>query len=237
MDIKAQLKKIVLGKKASSDAYINHLRKIGAFVGERTTFFSPHQISIDEQYPWLIEIGDDVQITAGVRILTHDYSWSVLKKCYGPILGAAGKVKIGNNVFVGSNSVILGGTEIGDNVIIGAGSVVKGMIPDNCVAVGNPCKIKMSLEEFCDKRKQAQLEEATVLAQTYYRRTGKTPPKELFHEFFFLFEDGSQLPAKFEKKMKLTNNYEQSMNCIIQSNMFKSYEEFMAYAMNEKELK
>lgn len=35
---------------------------------------------IDETRPWLVEIGDDVQITAGVTILTHGYDWAVLKK-------------------------------------------------------------------------------------------------------------------------------------------------------------
>jgi len=47
---------------------------------------------------------------------------------------------IGDNVTLGVNVTILGGVTIGNNVTIGAGSVVVKDIPDNCVAVGNPCK-------------------------------------------------------------------------------------------------
>ena len=48
---------------------------------------------------------------------------------------------IGNNVLVGSNSVIIGDVHVGNNVVIGAGSVVTKSIPDNCVVAGNPAKI------------------------------------------------------------------------------------------------
>ncbi len=48
---------------------------------------------------------------------------------------------IGDNVEIGSNSVIIGDITIGDNVIIGAGSVVIKDVPSNCVVAGNPAKI------------------------------------------------------------------------------------------------
>lgn len=47
---------------------------------------------------------------------------------------------IGDNVTLGTNVTIIGGIHVGNNVVIGAGSVVVKDIPDNCVAVGNPCK-------------------------------------------------------------------------------------------------
>ena len=50
-------------------------------------------------------------------------------------------IEIGNNVWISANSVILPGVKIGSNVIIGAGSVVNHDIPDNCIAVGNPCVV------------------------------------------------------------------------------------------------
>ena len=50
-------------------------------------------------------------------------------------------ISIGRNVWIGTNSIILPGVSIGDNVIIGAGSVVTKSIPDNSIAVGNPCKV------------------------------------------------------------------------------------------------
>ena len=230
-----QFKKIilnlVLGKKASSEALSKHLQEIGVKIGNRVTFYGAHQISIDEQYPWLIEIGDDVQITAGVRILTHDYSWSVLKKVYGPILGCAGKVKIGSNVFIGSDSTILGGTEIGNNVIIGAGSLVKGKIPDDCVAIGNPCRPVMSLDTFYAKRLQRQREECINLGKSYINRTGLTPPQEVFHEFFFLFEGckkSDKLNKCFDDKLKLVGNYAESKASLEEfAPVWNSYDEFI----------
>lgn len=56
-------------------------------------------------------------------------------------VGRGGLTTIGNNVDVGTNSVIIGGIHIGDNVRIGVGSVVVKSIPDNCTVVGNPAHI------------------------------------------------------------------------------------------------
>ena len=53
---------------------------------------------------------------------------------------------IGDNVALGVNVTIIGGVTIGNNVTIGAGSVVVKDIPDNCVAVGNPCRVIKSIE-------------------------------------------------------------------------------------------
>ena len=106
-----------------SDTYIEYLRQQGCMIGKRVVFFSPKSTLVDITRPWLIEIGDDVQIPYGVSILTHGYDWAVLKGKYGDILGSSGKVKIGNNVFIGANSMVLKGTTIGDNVIIGGGAL------------------------------------------------------------------------------------------------------------------
>lgn len=50
-------------------------------------------------------------------------------------------VSIGRNCWIGAGAVILPGVHIGDNVVIGAGSIVTKDIPDNVVAVGNPCRV------------------------------------------------------------------------------------------------
>ena len=50
-------------------------------------------------------------------------------------------VHIGKNCWIGAGSVILPGITIGDNTVIGAGSVVTKDIPDNAIAVGNPCRV------------------------------------------------------------------------------------------------
>lgn len=50
-------------------------------------------------------------------------------------------VKIGNGCWIGGGAIILPGVSIGDGAVIGAGSVVTKNIPENCVAVGNPCRV------------------------------------------------------------------------------------------------
>ncbi len=56
-------------------------------------------------------------------------------------------VKIGKNVWIGSDCTILPGVEIGDGAIIGAGSVVTKSIPKNTIAVGNPAKVIRKIQE------------------------------------------------------------------------------------------
>ncbi len=56
-------------------------------------------------------------------------------------------VRIGNTVWIGANSVILPGITIGDNSVIGAGSIVTKDIPENVVAVGNPCRVLRPISE------------------------------------------------------------------------------------------
>ena len=56
-------------------------------------------------------------------------------------------VRIGKNCWIGAGAVILPGVTIGDNVVIGAGSVVTKDIPDNVVAVGNPCRVLREVGE------------------------------------------------------------------------------------------
>ena len=72
-------------------------------------------------------------------------------------------VHIGNNVWIGANSVILPGVTIGDNTVIGAGSVVTKDIPANVVAVGNPCRVLRPIGErdrefyFKDRRVDVEI--------------------------------------------------------------------------------
>lgn len=56
-------------------------------------------------------------------------------------------ITIGNNVWIGGNSVVMPNVTIGNNVVIGAGSVVTKDIPDNCIAVGNPCRVLREISE------------------------------------------------------------------------------------------
>lgn len=171
MGIKHAIKKIVLGPKASSQDYVNYLRSNGMVIGNNTVIYSPNNCVIDQTRPWMIEIGDNVSITTGVTILTHGYDWSVFKGMYGDVLGSAGRVKIGNNVFIGMNSTILKGITIGNNVVIGANSLINKDIPDNSVVVGNPQRIVCDIDSYLEKRRTAQVAEAADLYGCWKRNS------------------------------------------------------------------
>jgi len=90
-----------------------------------------------------IQIGDYTIIGGNAKILDNDFH---------PIEPEERKVDnkdkikkeeiiIGENCFIGVNSIILKGTKLGKNCIVGAGSVVSGVFPDNVIIAGNPAKI------------------------------------------------------------------------------------------------
>lgn len=231
MGLKQLVLQLVYGHKSSSEQYVSWLRSQGMHIGQHVHLYTPWSIKIDTQRPWMIEIGDNVHITADCSILQHDYSWAVIQRLTGEVLGSCGTVRIGNNVFVGQKSLILKGAEIGDNTIIGAGSVVTGRLDGNAVYAGAPAKKISSLEAYIDKRRKLQLNEAVLLVREYEQTYGKQPPKKLLREFFWLFEPrNTQLDEVFQKVFQLDNNTERSQQAFVQSEpMFSSYEAFLKY--------
>lgn len=222
-------RKIIFGNKATSEDYINDLRRRGAKIGNGVKIYSPNHTYIDEMFPYMLSIGNNVNITLGVHILNHDYSWSVLKNKYNTVLGGVGKVSIGNNVFIGVNSIILMNSEIGNNVIIGAGSVVHGIIPSNCVVAGSPAKVICSLDDFFEKRMKRQYSEAVEMVRKYRNSFGKNPPKEALPAYFFLFESRESMNNPvYISRLKLTGNYEESLHEFLNTKpMFDSYDAFL----------
>lgn len=95
----------------------------------------------------LISLGDRVVISSGVIFLTHDYSFTTgliaINEKPKTDIGILGPIIVGDNVFIGMNSIILPGARIDKNVIIGAGSIVRGIIEENSVVSGNPA-VKIS---------------------------------------------------------------------------------------------
>lgn len=235
--VREWVKKLVYGHKASSQQYISHLREIGVTVGDDVVVYVPTKTLIDEQYPWMIRIGNHVRIAQGVLVLTHDYAWSTLKIAKkGAILGASGPVNIGNNVFIGMNAIITRGVTIGDNVVIGSGSVVTKDCLPNGVYAGNPARRIAELDEFFEKRQKLQLQEAKKCATMYYEKFGKRPQEEIFHEYFMLFTDVDTALNKSwcVNKMKLLGNYEESVEYLrIHPPCFASFEKFLDYCFQE----
>ena len=72
--------------------------------------------------PFLISVGNRCQITKDVKFFTHGGSNVV--RDLEPSFDCFGKIKIGNNVYIGNNSLVMPGVTVGDNVLIAAGSGV-----------------------------------------------------------------------------------------------------------------
>ena len=227
--LKKKIKKLLNNHRYSSESYIRYLKDKGMRIGSGTRLFSPETIIIDSSRAWLVEIGNNVQITADVTILTHGFDWSVIKGVSGEVLGSSGKVKIGNNVFIGTDTLILKCVTIGDNVIIGAGSIVTKDIPDNCVAVGSPARPIMSISDYYEKRKACQYEEASELVREYRLVYGKEPGAKELSEFFWLFtNDGENLDESWKRQMKQAGNETYSYEILSKHKpMFNSMEEFL----------
>ena len=230
--MKDMLLLIKYGYKGTSQSYYKFLIRKGVNIkGKIVRFHSPWTIMIDIQKPWMIEVGNNVNITAYCKILTHGYEWSVLQGKYGKILGSAGKVKIGNNVFIGQNTTILKGTIIEDNVIIGANSLVCKKCEANSVYAGVPAKRICSIDEYLKKRDTSRLNEAAESIIEYYKKYGKYPEKKYLRDFCYLFENNyDNLEDELKYVFKLSGNEEKSIKVFKENKpMFKNYAEFIDY--------
>lgn len=102
--------------------------------------------------PYLIEVGNYVQITQGVTIHTHGGAHSARRKY--PEFDVFGKVIIQDWAYIGCNSQILPGVTIGENALVAAGSIVTKSVPPNTVVAGNPARIICGVDDFIQKNMQ-----------------------------------------------------------------------------------
>lgn len=162
------LKIIGLQKHLDSDHYIKYAKSQGVSIGDGTQFFGTKKIDCGP----LVSIGKNCKITDGVRIVYHTGDLDILERYFEsdeiPNVSMKGKIEIGNNVFVGEQSIILPDTQIGDNCIIGAGSIVSKDIPSESVAAGNPCDVILSLEEYRRKRVESEPAMIDEIIRTYH---------------------------------------------------------------------
>ena len=92
-----------------------------------------------------VVIGDNVQFAPNVSLYTAGHPVHANSRNSGYEYGIG--ITIGNNVWLGGNVVVNPGVHIGNNVVVGSGSVVTKDIPDNMIAVGNPCKVIREITE------------------------------------------------------------------------------------------
>lgn len=97
----------------------------------------------------MVVIGENVMFAPNVSIFTAGHPIHPQSRNSGYEYGIG--ITIGDNVWVGGNVVINPGVKIGNNVVIGSGSVVTKDIPDDVIAVGNPCKVVRKITD--DDRK------------------------------------------------------------------------------------
>ncbi len=110
-------------------------------VGEN--FFANYNFTVLDVGP--VRIGDNAQIAPNVSIYTAGHPVHPDSRNSGYEYGIG--ITIGDNVWIGGNACILPGVTIGNNVVIGAGSVVTRDLPDNVIAVGNPCRVVRQITE------------------------------------------------------------------------------------------
>ena len=130
-------------------------------------------VILDPSHCWLITIGNHVTMAPRVHILCHDASTK-------DFLGYTkiGRVDIGNNVFIGAETVVLPGVTIGDNVVIGANSTVTKDIPAGSVAAGSPARVICTLEEYLTKER-ARMETAPCYGEDYTLRQNVSMEKRM----------------------------------------------------------
>jgi acetyltransferase-like isoleucine patch superfamily enzyme len=102
--------------------------------------------------PFLIEIGDNVTLAENVSFINHGGDARVTKRIEKYKDGRFfGRIRIGNNSFIGKGTIILPNVKIGNNCIVGSLSTITHSIPDGSIYAGNPAKFICTIEEYGDK--------------------------------------------------------------------------------------
>lgn len=139
----SRLVKELLGK--SEGAFINppFYCDYGFHIEVGKNFFANYNCTILDVAT--VKIGDNCQMAPNVAIYTAGHPVHPVSRNSAYEYGIP--VEIGDNVWIGGNTVILPGVHIGSNSIIGAGSVVTKDIPEWSIAAGNPCKVIRKITE------------------------------------------------------------------------------------------
>ena len=119
-----------------------YARHIGVTIGKNCLIATRRWSS----EPYLISIGDNVQVTENVCFYTHGGGNIIRSQI--PDFDCFGKIAIQDWAYIGSGSIILPGVTIGKGALVAAGSVVTKSVPDNTVVAGNPARIISTTSEY-----------------------------------------------------------------------------------------
>ena len=158
-------------QKSQTKDPIKFARSLGVSIGDNCKILGDPRAIFGSE-PYLVTLGNHVEITSTVTFITHDGGVWTLRGEF-PEVDVFGRIKVGNNVFVGVMSTILPGVTIGDNVVIGAGSIVTKDIPSNSVAAGVPARVIKSFQEYKESSLQKSLNTKNMTSiekQEYLRK-------------------------------------------------------------------
>lgn len=133
---------------------VAYARYLGVRVGKNCQIIADPSSAFGSE-PWLIKLGDHVDVTEGVQFLNHEGGiWCArgIDSYYEP-RDLFMPITVGNNVMIGFRSLIMPGVHIGNNVIIAGYSVVTKDVPDGAVVAGIPAKQITTVEDFMKKLK------------------------------------------------------------------------------------
>ena len=134
------------------ERYCEYLRKKGMRIGKNTEIDKSVIIGTE---PWLISVGDNSRISKNAKLITHDGGILVLRGLglVKPEAVKYGTIKIGNNVNIGWDAIIMPNVKIGNNCILAAGAVLTHDMPDNTIYGGVPAKEIETIQNYYEKNK------------------------------------------------------------------------------------
>lgn len=126
---------------------VDWAKHLGVQIGENCMVGKDHWST----EPYLITIGNNVQLTDGVRIHTHGGGNCI--RLFDPTFDCFGKVKICDWAYIGSGAHIMPGVTIGEGALVAAGAIVTKSVAPNMVVAGNPARVICSTQEYYQKNK------------------------------------------------------------------------------------
>jgi acetyltransferase-like isoleucine patch superfamily enzyme len=152
--VKSSLKSVKDRWRASRDPQ-GFARSLGVNLNGTVTFYGINRAMFGTE-PWLITLGDNVYITAGVQFITHDGGTLILRQEV-PDLEWTAPIEVGNDVYIGLRSLVLPGVTIGNRCIIGAAAVVTHDVPSNSVVGGVPARPLCTVDDYLERMQEKSL--------------------------------------------------------------------------------